>query len=101
MAGLEQALIILQFNRETDYVKWEVSNVFLEHISKVHTVHISSFYWNIYSLFVLNWKYPFCELLLRAVQDKHGVQNLNHSHQPQGIQTLLFRLSCDGLGWQL
>ena len=34
VAGLEQALIILQFNRETDYVKWEVSNIFLEHISK-------------------------------------------------------------------
>lgn len=33
-AGLEQALIILQFNRETDYVKWEVSNIFLEHILK-------------------------------------------------------------------
>lgn len=34
VAGLEQALIILQFNGETDYVKWEVSNIFLEHISK-------------------------------------------------------------------
>jgi len=33
-SGLEQPLLILQFNRETDHVKWEVTNIFLEHISK-------------------------------------------------------------------
>lgn len=62
----------------------------------------TSFYWNIYSLFVLNWKYPFRELLLRVAQDKDGVQNINHSHQlQQNLILLLFKLSCDGLGWQL
>lgn len=34
VVGLEQALIILQFNRETDHVKWQVSSIFLEQVSK-------------------------------------------------------------------